>query len=100
MLHEVLSFPFLQQKVFVKKLTCSTKTVRSVRILFSMFRHIFAKWVTYSDEQWAAIRKYAAIHGNATAVRKFEGDFNGQLSESAVRKEKVLTLHRRISERF
>ena len=55
-----------------------------------MFRHIFAKWVTYSDEQWAAIRKYAAIHGNATAVRKFEGDSNGQLSESAVRKEKVL----------
>ena len=38
----------------------------------------------FSSEQRAAIRKYAAENGNAAAVKKFKGSFNGQLGENTV----------------
>ena len=38
----------------------------------------------FSSEQRAAIGKYAAEHSNAAALKKFKGDFDGQLGESTV----------------
>ena len=39
----------------------------------------------FSDEQRATIGKYATENGNAAAVKKFKGDFDGGLGESTVR---------------
>ena len=39
----------------------------------------------FTDEQRAAIGRYASEHGNNAAVKKFKGEFEGCLGESTVR---------------
>ena len=43
-------------------------------------------YTVFTDEQRAAIGKYASEHGNAAAVKKFKANIEGgQLGESTVR---------------
>ena len=42
-------------------------------------------YTSFSDEQRAAIGRYATEHSNTAAVKKFKGDFERRLGESTVR---------------
>lgn len=57
-------------------------------------------YTSFSDEQRAAIGRYAAEHSNAAAVKKFKGDFEHGLGESTVRlfKKKYLEELKRAKE--
>ena len=54
-----------------------------------------------TDERRAAIGKYAAENGNSATVKKFQGDFDGQLGESTVRlfKQKYYQELKKVEER-
>ena len=41
-------------------------------------------YLVFSDEQRATIGQYAAVSGNAAAVKKFREEFDGRLGESRV----------------
>ncbi len=46
------------------------------------------KYVQYTAELRAEIGRYAALHGNAAAIKHFEGCLDKKLSESTVRSMK------------